>query len=390
MSASARSAATRVIRAASGPGTAPVFPEAGESPAPPVGSPIPPTITPVVTPPPPPPPPPSPRPTPNGLRVSGNRLLDDDGNVVQLRGVNRSGTEYACIQGWGFFDGPADDAAVAAIRAWKSNLVRVPINETCWLGINGVDPRYGGENYRREIEDFVARINRHGMYAELSLMWAAPGSYKATYQPGAPNADHSPEVWAGLASRFKDHRNVILAPWGETIVDARCFRDGGVCAATYGPGNVPYKTAGMQQAVGVMRAAGYKGVIAIPGISYANDLSRWLEFKPVDPMNQLIAEAHVYGKNACDNVACFDATYGPVAAQVPLLFGEFGETYDDSAPASTTYTERILTWADAHGVGYAAWTWNVWGTAGSLVSDFSGTPANVYGEFIRAHYAAKP
>jgi hypothetical protein len=40
------------------------------------------------------------------LHVSGNRILDRDGRQVLFQGVNRSGTEYACAQGWGIFDGP--------------------------------------------------------------------------------------------------------------------------------------------------------------------------------------------------------------------------------------------------------------------------------------------
>ena len=42
----------------------------------------------------------------SGLRVSGNRLVDGNDTVVHLHGINRSGTEYACVQGWGIFDGP--------------------------------------------------------------------------------------------------------------------------------------------------------------------------------------------------------------------------------------------------------------------------------------------
>src|ERR1700761_3731896 len=46
-----------------------------------------------------------------GLRVRGNKLVfgRGHGRVVQLRGVSRSGTEYACIGGWGFFDSPHPD-----------------------------------------------------------------------------------------------------------------------------------------------------------------------------------------------------------------------------------------------------------------------------------------
>src|SRR6266702_4388570 len=43
---------------------------------------------------------------PTGLHVVGQQLLDGANHPLILRGVNRSGTEYACIQGWGFFDGP--------------------------------------------------------------------------------------------------------------------------------------------------------------------------------------------------------------------------------------------------------------------------------------------
>src|SRR5689334_15758866 len=83
-----------------------------------------------------------------GLHVSGNRLLDKSGRVVSLQGVNRSGPEYACVQGWGIFDGPNDSRSIGALATWHVNVVRVPINEDCWLGINGINPRFAGANYR--------------------------------------------------------------------------------------------------------------------------------------------------------------------------------------------------------------------------------------------------
>jgi endoglucanase len=326
------------------------------------------------------------RPAP-GLHVRGNRLIDAEGRPIVLRGVNRSGTEYACIQGAGIFDGPSDAASVRAIARWHVDVVRVPLNEDCWLGINGVKAQYAGAHYRRAIVDYVRLAHRFGMSAELSLMWAAPGGYRATYQSGGPDETHSPAVWASLARTFRNDHNVILAPWGETVADPSCFLHGGVCEAAFGPHNVPYRIAGMQQAVNVIRAAGYNGVIAIPGVAYANDLSQWLKYEPRDPRGQLIAEAHVYGKNTCDTVECFQRTLAPVARRVPLILGETGESYDGSACGSSRVA-TILDWADAHRVSYAAWAWDTWRTCLSLISSYVGKPNGAYGRWIKAHYAA--
>jgi hypothetical protein len=194
-----------------------------------------------------------------------------------------------------------------------------------------------------------------------------------------------------MAETFKNDPNVILAPWGETIVNANCFLHGGTCEATFdsGSGDRAYPTAGMQQAVDVMRSAGYGGPIAIPGIDYANNLTQWLSHKPSDPLDQLVAEAHIYGKNTCGTVACMDREYAPVAAQVPLILGETGETYDDSSCGGSNIA-AFMDWADAHDVGYETWTWDTWGTCGSLISAYSGTPANEYGRTVKAHYATRP
>jgi hypothetical protein len=325
-----------------------------------------------------------------GLHVSGNRLLDGRGQPVQFHGVDRSGTEYTCIHGLGVFDGPGDGQSVQAMAGWHVNAVRVPLNEDCWLGINGVKPQYAGVNYRQAIVNYVRLLHRYGMYVELSLIWAAPGAYPATYQAGAPDEDHAPAVWSSMASTFKNDPNVVLAPWGETVTDAKCFLSGGVCEATFGPHNVPYRTAGMQQAVDVMRRAGYRGVISIPGVAFANDLSKWLVDEPKDPDHQLIAEAHVYGKNTCDTTQCFNTVLAPVAKRVPLIFGETGESYD-ATDCGSSRVATFIQWADAHDVGYDAWAWDTWNNCSSLIASYNtGQPYGPYGSWIKTHYASVP
>lgn len=67
---------------------------------------------------------------------------------------------------------------------------------------------------------------------------------------------------------------------------------------------------------------------------------------------------------------------------MPLIFGETGETCDGSSNIST-----FLHRADAHGVGYAVWTWDTWGNCHALISNYSGDPANSYVAFLKGYYA---
>ena len=115
-------------------------------------------------------------PKPLSLHVSGNRLLDGSGQEVQLRGVNRSGFEFACVQGWGLMDGPTDAASIAAMKTWDINVVRVPLNEGCWLGLTSVPPKYRGAVYRRAVSAYVNRLTAAGLYVILDLHWNAAGT----------------------------------------------------------------------------------------------------------------------------------------------------------------------------------------------------------------------
>ncbi|HLZ55913.1 MAG TPA: hypothetical protein VKR06_03105, partial [Ktedonosporobacter sp.] len=78
---------------------------------------------------------------PTGLHVVGNQLKDGGGHVIVPHGVDRMGTEYQCtksaVNAPTNFDGPVDQATVSAMVAWGTNIIRVPLNEDCWLGING-------------------------------------------------------------------------------------------------------------------------------------------------------------------------------------------------------------------------------------------------------------
>jgi endoglucanase len=315
--------------------------------------------------------------TSTGLRVSGNKLVDGAGNVVTLRGVNRAGPEYACVQGWGIFEGPTDAASVRAIQSWHANVVHIGLNETCILGINGVSSAYSGSNYMNAVVAYVNLLHQHGIYAEVSLMWAAPGTQRATGHPPILNQDHSADALKAIATAFKNDPMTIIGLQSEPReISWACWRNGGSSCS------VGYAALGMQAALDAVRSTGATNVVTVSGIDYANNLSQWLAYRPTDPTGQLMAEAHVYGGNVCSTTACFDREYAPVVSSVPVIFGEFGEHYDGSC--DSTNTRAILDWADAHGVSYAAWTWNIWGGCLDLIASYDGTVKNTnYARFVR-------
>ena len=137
------------------------------------------------------------------LSVSGNHLVDVNQQPVRFLGVNLSGPEYACVQGWGIFDGPSDAASVQAIASWHVNAVRVLLNEDCWLGINGVSAAYSGSNYQQAIVNYVNLLHQNGMYVELSLQWEAAGTALAQDQEPILDEDHGPAFWTSVANTFK-------------------------------------------------------------------------------------------------------------------------------------------------------------------------------------------
>jgi endoglucanase len=386
--------------------TSTASPTTTPAPGTPTATPTPPRA-PTPTPTPPRPPTPTPTPLPpgqfSGLHVQGNKLINSQGQQVMLRGVNRSGSEYACIQGWGFFDGPADNASVQAMANWKINAVRIPMNEDCWLNINGAPTAYSGANYQNAISNFVSLLNQHGIYAVLELHWSAPGTKKATGQAPMPDRDHSITFWSQVANTFKNNTAVLFdlfnepfPYWNEDDPNGwQCWRDGSTSAAGSCTGTTyngaSYQVAGMQELITAIRNVGAPNVILLGGVQYANTLSHWLNYKPSDPLNNLGASWHVYPVgNICNSTTCYNNQVAPVAASVPLVATEVGESVDDSA-CSVTNTNIVLNWLDAHQAGYLAWTWDTWGTSCgdlSLILDYSGTPKSPNGTNYKAHLAS--
>jgi endoglucanase len=379
---------------------------------------------------------------PLSIKVEGNHFVNGEGQTIRLLGVNRTSSEYACAQGYAYDDGHYDDADAAAIAAWNANAVRVPLNEDCWLGVNGqpnsnqgADPELTRDGYRAAIESYVAALNAHGLYAILDLHWTAPGNQVALEQQPMPDFDHSIAFWESVATTFKGNPAVVFDLFNEPYdptdprsgddqkaIDAvtwDCWQNG-TKPDPVGGGAPPtpcytqaydenieptqrYRIAGMQQLLDAVRGTGATQPVLAGGLNFADDLTGWLAHEPTDPLHQLAASFHNYmGDGKCDDVACWNSEVAPVAAAVPVVTGEFAEdNYEEPGcnEGPNNFDNEYMGWADAHGVGYLAWAWTILDPPAEeentcsrfyLIGSYSGTPASVNGIAVHAHLATLP
>jgi hypothetical protein len=330
------------------------------------------------------------------LQVKGNHLVSN-GRVVRLLGVNRSGTEYMCRDGFGdVFDGPSDQKSIDAMRTWRINAVRLPLNESCWLGLGKLRKWTG--HYRRSIVRFVQLLRRNHLYVILDDHLTAPGRRLARYLLPMAAADHTPAFWRSVGRRFRRTPGVLFDLYNEPHgVSWKCWLRG--CRV---PRSSPssrrkypaYRAAGMRTLVRAVRSSGARQPVLLGGLAYSKDLSGWLRYKPKDPARQLVASLHTYGPASDPHAAvCLGAcrdVVAKIARRYPVVAGEIGE-YD----CAHGYIDDFMSFADSHAISYLGWTWDAvspggWqcGSGPALINSYDGTPT-AFGIGLRDHLLAR-
>jgi endoglucanase len=376
-------------------------------------------LPPVVVPPPPPPPPPPPGTF--SLRVSGSKFIDGNGNPIQLRGVNVGGLEGTVdhakpwtLNPWGNGGWPQTGPDLNAIKAWKANAVRYPLNEASWLGLTTTDsagasfPADPGGNYKAVVTASVNAATAAGLYVILDLHWNSPDI--ALGVPGAAlgqqpmaDMDHSLAFWTSLATAFKGNPAVAFELYNEPYfwwIPAGAspwvtLRDGGPILQYVTYQNPTWQivrtwqSAGTQAMVNAIRATGATNVILTPGIDWCSDISGAIQYLPTDSIKQLGQTWHCYPNTVhpdqpIDGVVQYTNAANMLAADIPVIVTETGE-HNAAGTVGAPLMANLLPFCDANGVSVMGWVFNAWGNADNvLIKDVAGTPTDGYGAAFHA------
>ena len=169
-----------------------------------------------------------------GISIVGANFVNQNNQVIQLRGVNASGYEsmpgnvshtaggnpMANFGNWG----PGYPPFTYLLANWgfgsmpsgMAPILRLPINEQAWLGLNVIDG--GGAYYKADpasayqgyIDTVVQMCKTNGIYIILDLHWTMPGPLASLAQNQFIDADHSATFWASVASYAANKPWVML------------------------------------------------------------------------------------------------------------------------------------------------------------------------------------
>ncbi|MEU1702769.1 cellulase family glycosylhydrolase [Streptomyces pseudogriseolus] len=255
---------------------------------------------------------------PTGFRVENGRLLEASGNDFVMRGVNHAHTWYADRLD-----------ALDHIKAKGANTVRVVLSS--------------GDRWTRndtaDVANVVAQCKRNRLICVLEVH----DTTGYGEQSGAVTLSRAADYWIEV-------RDALVGQEDHVVVNI---------------GNEPYGntdhtrwTADTKAAIQRLRAAGFDHTLMVDAPNWGQDWSFTMRDNAAsvfaaDPDANTVFSIHMYG--VFDTAAEVSDYLGRfVAAELPIVVGEFGHDHSDGNPDE----DAVLSVTRQLGIGYLGWSWS--------------------------------
>lgn len=279
------------------------------------------------------------------LHVEGNKLVNESGSTVILRGVNIENRE------WIWRSNPNIDyerrAVVEATEAppegWGANAILLAVASG---PVNRRESRY-----LSALDEIIALAKARGAHTILSYRYSKPN----TSQPNMPD-QAAEDAMAALAARYANEPAVIYSLQVE-------------------PHDVSWsqlkpRLISMTDAI---RRRNSKALVAIPGTQWGRYV-HWALTDPI-PRDNLVYKSHVY-----DSWSTVRSQYrlDALSAKYPVILGEFGA----GGQMDLGEVIELLDFVEDHGISWVAWLFHEKGCP-CLLSNSSTFATTAYGAEIK-------
>ncbi|MEV5559713.1 cellulase family glycosylhydrolase [Nonomuraea wenchangensis] len=279
-----------------------------------------------------------------GLRVSGTKIVEANGNAFVMRGVSHAHTWYA-----------SQTSSFADIKALKANTVRVVLSGGRWT-----------PNAASDVANVVSLCRQNRLICVLE-------NHDTTgygEQSGAYTLDQAVTYWNSVKSALTGTEDFIIINIGNE---------------PYGNNNVSGWTSATSSAIARMRTLGFQHLLIVDAPNWGQDWQFTMRdnaatVAAADPQHNTVFSIHMYGvfDTAAEITAYLNAFQ---SAGLPLIIGEFGFNHSDGDPDEDT----IMAQAQQRALGYIGWSWS--GNGGGveyldMVTNFNPAQLTSWGQRI--------
>jgi mannan endo-1,4-beta-mannosidase len=278
-----------------------------------------------------------------GIRVHDGRLVEATGSDLVLRGVN-----------YDFISYPNENGSFAAIKAAGANAVRVP------LGI--------GHQWPLDSPRAIATVVGLCRHNRLICVLDAHDTTGFGQDKKAATMAEAVRFWIGV-------RDALLGQEDYVIIN--------IANEPFGNGATWPWAAQTADAIRQLRAAGFKHTLMVDAPGWGQDESFIMRDNAqrviaADPTGNTIFDIHTYGQFATAQKV--NSYFGSFASRrLPIVVGEFSSEHEWGDPDE----DAIMASAQAHHMGYFAWSWSGNDKQYSyldLVNNFDGNSRTAWGQ----------